>query len=140
MRIRASQRLIKIVELESTVADLQEQVNHEQDAAKEYYHMTITAINLQRLDDGMVMVPHHKAESLYTDLEEEQVPLHLWHDWVKLRAYNYEESVEDADAAPDVMDMVHTPKHVREFRRVVTGKEDKRIRDFVDEQAAQHDF
>jgi len=49
MRQRASLRLLRIQALEATVEELSKELRDTpvQDAAREYYHMTMTAINLQ---------------------------------------------------------------------------------------------
>jgi len=102
------------------------------DAAKEYFHMTITAINLQRLDDGQMMVPHEAAEALYRELNDEEIPLHMWHDWVKLRSCNFDdEELVAPEEVEEEEDESTTPRLRRQLRAAVTGNFHTRIRDFV---------
>jgi len=104
--------------------------------------MTMTAINLQRLDDCKGMVPHSHAESLWKELEEEEVPVHMWHDWVKLRSNDYTYDGEDEEG-DDVIHLAgqggpvdHTPELTRAVRRAVTGDEKIRVRDYLNERTS----
>ena len=75
----------------------------------------------------MDMISHEVGEMLWKELAAEEVPLHLWHDWVKLRAS--EENFDDIgeDEAPveepetDAETEKRTPRIRRKVRMVFTG-------------------
>jgi len=54
-------------------------------ADREYFFMTMTALNLIALEDGEEMCTAAVQEQLWTELVAEFVPFHLWHTWLHAR-------------------------------------------------------
>eukprot|EP00656_Telonema_subtile_P004146 TRINITY_DN11883_c0_g1_i4.p1 TRINITY_DN11883_c0_g1~~TRINITY_DN11883_c0_g1_i4.p1 ORF type:complete len:453 (-),score=109.22 TRINITY_DN11883_c0_g1_i4:227-1585(-) len=54
-------------------------------ADREYFLMTVTALNLMGMEDGETMCSPEQQEQLWEDVKQHAVPFHMWHPWLHAR-------------------------------------------------------
>ena len=52
------------------------------DAVLEYFLMTCLAVNMRRIESGLVPVPRQASHPLYQKAQALGLPMHAWHKWV----------------------------------------------------------
>ncbi len=56
-------------------------------AAREYFFMTVSALNMIRLENGEDMCESKVQRLLWEEVSDGEVPYHMWHPWLNARIH-----------------------------------------------------